>query len=404
MPPPDQTVKKIRKASEFSPAERQVLNRYKSEYRNEPDEAARGQIFKEKVLVDFFNFLDKGGRAPEGDAAHIGRFISNNWQLRVSVKKKTNLKIRLIDVTPHEHGGKVEFALKNAALRRVLDGLTPAELAEVEQTKADWAEKGRSVTMQRQRTERFAIKRLRENGESMWKDMGILGLYIGVWKAVDGEEFIFMEDSMKTHLCHPRAQNFTMKNPALVRELKAKLLEYIAAVREDVVSIAAEAGAAAGGPTVEHPDLEIKLTDEGFPIVLPLLSPGALQQEQFKKEIEPVLRDYMNHHYYLASGRTRRHVAYDTVQANQDLFIESQYLPPGMIFKDPCSMRLQDVQQLLAFLRQCQQDVGPAAAFRWSRYVAESTNGEKIFAPAMQTIRRVAEPRLPPPPLPHGML
>ncbi|KAJ3492442.1 hypothetical protein NLJ89_g11237 [Agrocybe chaxingu] len=408
MPLRDLTAKKIRRTSEFSPAERQLLNRYKSEYRNEADEAARGRIFKEKVLVDFFNLLDSENRAPEGDAAialakRIGKFIHNNWRPRVSVRKeKPSLNVRVFDVVretmpervneelkallekgPLGDEGKPEFALKNCAVRRVLDALTPAELAEVKRTKAEWAERGRPENTQRQRADRFAVKKLRENGATMWKDMGMLGIYIGVWKAVDGEEFIFMEDSIKTHLGEPRASNFSTTHPALVRELKAKLLEYIAAVRGEAAGAEDSAGAAPGPLRVERPDLEVKLTEEGFPIVPPLPEPGALQREQFKKEIEPVLREYLNHHYYLASGRTRRHVPYEAVEANRGLFIESQYIPPEMPFKDPRNMRLQDLQELLRHFRQRQKDNGPAGAFRWSRYIQETTNGEKTYVPAI---------------------
>jgi hypothetical protein len=58
---PQQPSRKPRKDSLYSVEEMNILKQHKLEYRSQPTRELRGQIFRNKILVDIFNFWESRG-------------------------------------------------------------------------------------------------------------------------------------------------------------------------------------------------------------------------------------------------------------------------------------------------------------------------------------------------------
>ena len=56
---------KHRKDAYYSPAERNVINVHKLEYRMQPTRELRANIFRTKILPDLFNYWVQEGQGPE---------------------------------------------------------------------------------------------------------------------------------------------------------------------------------------------------------------------------------------------------------------------------------------------------------------------------------------------------
>ena len=65
-------LRKPRKDSHLSAEERNVIVKYKDEYRSQPTRELRGDIFRSKILVDMFNHWQSHGLDPtdEAEAQH----------------------------------------------------------------------------------------------------------------------------------------------------------------------------------------------------------------------------------------------------------------------------------------------------------------------------------------------
>ncbi len=63
--PEPQKQRKKRIDCQYTAAERQVMEKYKHEYRSQPTRKLRAQVFRSKILVDMFNHWHCNNDAPK---------------------------------------------------------------------------------------------------------------------------------------------------------------------------------------------------------------------------------------------------------------------------------------------------------------------------------------------------
>ena len=172
------------------------------------------------------------------------------------------------------------------------------------------------------------------------------------------------------------ARTFVNMFPDTVLEIQRKMLEYCKRVR---VTTADEDLVRPDGPM----DLHIRTLD-GCPVF-----PRMNQNVNIKKEEwVDLLRRYLNAQYSestagdghchfgltctclteLASGHRRSHVPFASISLRTGDFIESKFLPPNFIFKDPHNMTKGNIISFCAHIWDRQEAHGAKDAFQFRQY------------------------------------
>jgi hypothetical protein len=64
---PNQPTRRPRRDCRYSAEEMKVLNQHKHTYRSQPTRELRGEIFRNRILVDMFNYWQSKGLEPDED-------------------------------------------------------------------------------------------------------------------------------------------------------------------------------------------------------------------------------------------------------------------------------------------------------------------------------------------------
>ena len=146
----------------------------------------------------------------------------------------------------------------------------------------------------------------------------------------------------------------------------------------------------APGTIVTSAPIVQEVTPDGFPVV-----PNISFEQLKKKELEDLMRNYLNKHYRmslmppltpvpdisteLACGRN--HVPMNALATNTTDFVSAEYLPNAITICDPRNMRKEDIQSFFGHIKQRQDQYGAENAFRFRKALGRDQEHLEINYP-----------------------
>ncbi|KIM34658.1 hypothetical protein M413DRAFT_33125, partial [Hebeloma cylindrosporum] len=272
--------------SVFTPAERAVINVYKSDYLNAATPEQRKQVAQSKVLPAIFNYWTEQGR-DTSDIAII-YWMQNTWRSKTlgdappsSFKPKiTELvwRTRKADVLAeiavllgleaadtHSPGW---FNKRMLAIRNIMDTMSTEEKAALEKERMRIAREGNPEEEKRRLAEKKSMKRMADIALANWLEMGLLTISFVTRTTPDGQLAIEVHDPIPNLLGVP-ASTFKDLYQAQINEVMRLILEYVKSVK----------GMFAGSAAPKKSAPTVHIDPSGFPKLPDLLDPSSKKLE-----------------------------------------------------------------------------------------------------------------------------
>jgi hypothetical protein len=222
----------------------------------------------------------------------------------------------MLDVTIVNLADRRCFAARTAASRRVLEKMTERERAQIDADVESRKAQGNPPNVQRERAEKHGDKHVKEWAKQQWLDMGMAAVIFTVhtdrqgrlvanvcvigFGHIFGSELIhlYRHDDISS-LCNLPGQTFSQRYADEVEALQRCVLTFLKSKKPaPAPAPAPEPGQAdenAGAGTGAGPEdiLDLKMTEDGFPIIPNEISSNT----RTKKQNVVVMRKFLSQHY-----------------------------------------------------------------------------------------------------------
>ncbi|KAF9471417.1 hypothetical protein BDN70DRAFT_901363 [Pholiota conissans] len=388
-----------------TPAERRAIASFRPRYEAEYDRLARIHMLKHEICPMIFTYWRQNNLDPPDHTSFlkkikkkkfsqaISHYVRNNWRRPrpLKVNGKGEVKVRIHDLVWETMSDKVEERIKdilksdapisrndpaflkhlNTAISDVRNAISPTELAQLQTIKAMRMKMGLPTEKQQRIYEKDGDMRVKKAASSNWLEMGMLQLTFGAVMNKQGQWVMEVHEHAAEHM-GVIAKPFRKLWPKEIDDIESKFLQYIRHLND----LKHPNQPATEPNMMRRPDLQV-VTSPGAPPIMP--PPPAPNVHQKTKELERILRVYLNDHYKLASGYQNMTAPYKEIAKCPSKFIDNEYLPPGFVFKDPTDMRREELLQFIEHLRTLEDN------FRFKAYLADRRGGgasEANLAPA----------------------
>ncbi|KAJ3551496.1 hypothetical protein NP233_g13069 [Leucocoprinus birnbaumii] len=381
----------------YSVEEREIIGKWKTEYKAAPSKEVRAHLFKDKILPAIFNFWTKDGSEPiigehmDVRVKTLARWIANNW--RPDTKESRGVTIRthityidivcrdrmdavlaemtqLCDGECPEPGSVERFTLRTKAAKLAYDHMSAEEKATIDKAVAEARQFGGDLSLWHRTAAKKGDKRVQQWSKKSWLEMGMFTLTFWGYFTEDGRYAVDVYEDMAKNM-GVTTSSFLVQYDDQITLMLRRLGEYIKSLQ----NLKNRSGIVPGISALDtwSPADVLKYSAEGFPILpedgLPPLG---------KRKLVTLMREFLNAHYVLASGRKRKQVPFLTLEENASLFIEEEYLPASFAMKDPHNLRKEAIEAFFDLVRKRQMEKGESDSFRFHAYEVEK--GELVPA------------------------
>ncbi|KAF8810541.1 hypothetical protein BYT27DRAFT_7209334 [Phlegmacium glaucopus] len=350
------------KDGRYTQVEKEIIGKYKEEYRLLTTRELQGQLMRERILPVIFNYWNDQGNGPMNEEDWRSRqqalatWIQNNWRPMATTmeQKATVIRVNALDVLWDEHRDLAEKELKgilnmtsvNGEQQRSFEQRTHACKCVLDRMSSQ--EHVVFDGLMQSQAEKYGNEMVRKWADERWLDMGMITVAFTV---------------------HTNTQGRTVVDWLVldfVKLIKSKDGHSAGGVTTGTQAVGTQAVStqAVGTQQVGSQPLDILTTTNGFPMV-----PPDVQGELMKKQWENLLWSYLSAHYYLTSGRLVRQVPFEQVERDTACFVRCPYRPKSLIIKDPRNMHKEDIVQLMQHIYQRQETEGVEQAFRFRLFI-----------------------------------
>ncbi|KAJ3561765.1 hypothetical protein NP233_g9994 [Leucocoprinus birnbaumii] len=358
----------------YSVEERKIISKWKTEYKAAPSKEVQAHLFKDKILPAIFNFWTKDGSEPiigecmDVRVKTLARWIANNWQPDTKESRGVTIRthityidivcrdrmdavltkmMQLCDGECPEPGSVERFTLRTKAAKLAYDHMSADEKATIDKAVAEARQFGGDLSLWHRTAAKKGDKRVQQWSKKSWLEMDMFTLTY--------------EDMAKN--MGVTTSSFLVQYDDQITLMLRRLGEYIKSLQ----NLKNQSGIVPGIPDSSRRWIA---------------SVG-------KRKLVTLMREFLNAHYVLASGRKRKRVPFLTLEENASLFIEEEYLPASFAMKDPHNLRKEAMEAFFDLVQKRQMERGESDSFRFHAYEVEK--GELVPAEYPETEQSISQ-------------
>ncbi|KAF9471358.1 hypothetical protein BDN70DRAFT_939008 [Pholiota conissans] len=373
----------------ITPGERSIIMPFRYQYEHEYKRVTRIAMLKGEICSAIFNYWKREKIEPPTTALFKQRlnaimaFVRNNWRRprRIQLDTSGTVSVRIHDLIWEFMPDKVEARIMelaksdtpisykdvrflqylNVAISEVRKKLSVPQIAWFDAKKEERRRLGNPPEKQLRIYHKDGALRVRKAAASQWLEMGMLQLTIGAVQEKDNRWVLEVYDNTALNM-GVKTKSFCKLWPDEMQDIQRKFLQYLRHLDD-----------------LKHPDrpptepnmkgkhhTQIKNDPTtGFPR---MPDPPADNSHQGWKELAPIMRNYLSAHYYLASGHKYVTAPFTAIESRCSDFIDVEYLPAGMVFKDPNYMNRDDIMKFIQQIRDRQTSGPMENVFRFKAY------------------------------------
>ncbi|KAF9472055.1 hypothetical protein BDN70DRAFT_900849 [Pholiota conissans] len=377
-----------KRQSFYNGEERNIINRYKDAYYAASNAETRRDIVSAQIAVELFEHWRKEGvhiRDRKKRSDELILWIRNNWRLK-KPREPPTINVNPINVLWWTQWDRVfaEIArLKNVseanaytpgwfgsrmtAMGNILAKMPPAEKMDFDRSVADMSTRGYSEDIKRRLAKKHLPERFAKAAGENFLEMGALSITIVAYTTPDGQFCIETQDSVAEILgitASPIDEQYREETDCFQKVVSLYIKNLMQMSGREIVP---------EKPSIQVTPSYLSTLISYDEMNFPKISPTFVPSKTPKTVMEPLYRLFLQHHYWLASGRQLQKPVYADFTRNQAAYVDAEYLPANPTdfkLKEPRKLAVQYHVKFFEHILARQQDekLGPSKAFRFKSF------------------------------------